>query len=34
MEGRAVAANELTQPAWDFISKQPIFKVRFRSVLH
>ncbi|KAI5449249.1 hypothetical protein NCC49_005165 [Naganishia albida] len=26
MNGRAVAANELTQPAWDFISKQPIFK--------
>lgn len=30
MNGRAVAANELTQPAWDFISKQPIFKVRRR----
>lgn len=28
MDGRAVAANELTQPAWDFISKQPVFKVR------
>lgn len=28
MDGRAVAANELTQPCWDFISKQPIFKVR------
>jgi ferredoxin-nitrate reductase len=27
MNGRAVAANELTVPSWDFISKQPIFKV-------
>ncbi|KAJ9112097.1 hypothetical protein QFC22_006397 [Naganishia vaughanmartiniae] len=26
MNGRAVAANELTVPSWDFISKQPIFK--------
>ncbi|KAJ9091667.1 hypothetical protein QFC21_007142 [Naganishia friedmannii] len=26
MNGRAVAANELTQVGWDFISKQPIFK--------
>lgn len=25
--GRAQTANELTQPSWDFTSKQPTFKV-------
>lgn len=34
MNGRAVAANELTVPSWDFISKQPIFKVSLSPSQH